>query len=96
MRRVGRLRQVAARDFVLALRAGFNMLQPAPDREVDGLIITDFEMQERMMLDRAPVAAEQRLGADEVDRACDPFRRASPSPARPSPWSRRSRRKTNG
>ena len=28
------------------------------DREVDGLIVAQFEMQERVMLDGAPVAAE--------------------------------------
>src|SRR5262249_9117400 len=42
------------------------------DRELDRLIVADLEMQKRVMLDRAPVAAEQGVGADEIDGACDP------------------------
>src|SRR5580698_1744092 len=66
------LRQISPRDLVLPLRAGLNRLQATADRKVDGLIIADFEMQERMMFDRTPVAAEQGVGADEVDGACNP------------------------
>src|SRR3954471_20924818 len=69
---VGGPRQVAACDLVLALRAGFDIRQTAFDGEVDRLVIADLEMQEGMMLDRTPVAAEQRVRADEVDRARDP------------------------
>src|SRR3954451_10492872 len=58
MRGVGGLRQVTARDLVLALRAGLDPLQAVLDRELDGLIVADLEMQERMVLDGAPVAAE--------------------------------------
>src|SRR6201989_2735410 len=47
MRGVASLRQVAARDLVLALRAGLDPLQPAPNRKIDGLVIADLEMQER-------------------------------------------------
>src|SRR5437899_722389 len=47
----GGLRQVAARQLVLALRAGFDDLQAALDREIDRLIVADLEMQERVMLD---------------------------------------------
>src|SRR3569833_391454 len=72
VRGVGGLREVAARDLVLALRAGFDDLEAVLDREVDRLIVADLEMQERVVLDRTPVAAEQRIAADEVDRACDP------------------------
>ena len=60
---------VAARQLVLALRAGLDALQAARDREVDGLVVADLEMQERMVLDAAPVAAVERVGADEVERA---------------------------
>src|SRR3981081_1571755 len=62
MRGIGGLRQISARELVLALRAGLYRFQAAPDRKVDGLVIADLEMQKRMMLDRAPVAAEQRIG----------------------------------
>src|SRR5436305_14745558 len=35
MRRVGGLGQIAPRDLVLALRAGFDPLQPASNRKID-------------------------------------------------------------
>src|SRR5689334_12146843 len=72
MRGIGGVRQISARELMLALRTGLDDLQPVLDREIDRLIVADLEMQERMMLDRAPVAAEQGVGADEVDRARDP------------------------
>ena len=61
MRRIGGHRQVAAGELVLALRAGLDALELVLDREVDGLIVAELEMQERVVLDRAPVAAEQRV-----------------------------------
>src|SRR6202140_1511922 len=64
MRGKGGLGEIAARDLVLALRAGLDSFQAAPDRKIDGLVIADLEMQERVMFDRAPVAAEQRVGAN--------------------------------
>ena len=42
------------------------------DRVVDRLVIAELEMQERVMLDGAPVAAEQSVRADEIDGAGDP------------------------
>src|ERR1700722_17552096 len=69
MRRISGLRQVTARDLVFSLRARLDRLQAALNGEIDRLVIADLEMQERMMLDRAPVAAEQRIGADEIDGA---------------------------
>src|SRR5260370_5707818 len=72
VRGIGGLRQIAACDLVLALGAGLDGLQAAPDRKIDGLIVADLEMQKRVMFDRAPVAAEQRIGADEIDGAGDP------------------------
>ena len=71
MRRLRRHRQVAARQLVLALRAGLDHLQPLGDREVDRLVVADLEMQEGVVLDAAPVAAVKRVRADEVDRAGD-------------------------
>ena len=72
MGRIGGVRQVAARELVLALGAGLDALEPVRDRIVDRLIVAELEMQERMMLDRAPVAAVERVRADEIDRAGDP------------------------
>src|SRR4051794_15450537 len=57
---------------MFALGSGFDGLQSTADCEIDGLIVADLEMQERMMLDGAPVTAEQRIRADEVDGARDP------------------------
>ena len=64
-------RQVAARELVLALGASFDPPQAVRDRVVDRLIVADLEMQKRVMLDRAPVAAIERIGADEINRARD-------------------------
>ena len=89
VRRIGHDGPVAARELVLPLRAGLDALQPSAQREVDRLIVADLEMEKRALLDRAPVAAVERVVADEVDRARDIAAvRASPSPAgcgRPSP-----------
>ena len=71
MRRIGRHRHVAARQLVLALRAGLDPRELVLDREIDRLIVAQLEMQERVVLDRAPVAAVERVAADEVDRARD-------------------------
>src|SRR3954469_19899665 len=59
VRRVRGLRQVTARDLVLALGAGLAPAQAALNGKVDGLVVANLEVQERMMFDRAPVAAEQ-------------------------------------
>src|SRR6202011_3026261 len=69
VRRKSRLRKITARDLVLALGAGLDGFQAAPDRKVDRLVIADLEMQERVMFDSAPVAAEQRVGGNEIDGA---------------------------
>ena len=61
MGRIGRDRHIAARELVLALRAGLDALEAVRDRIVDGLVIANLEMQERMMLDRAPMAAIERI-----------------------------------
>src|SRR6516165_4699860 len=72
MRRICGLWKIAARELVLALRTGFYRLQAARDGKIDRLIIAHLEMQKRVMLDRAPVAAAQGVGADEIDGTGDP------------------------
>src|SRR6266566_6889493 len=67
VRGVGGLRKISARNLVLALRARLDAFQAAPDRKIDGLVVTNLEMQKRVMFDRAPVAAKQSIGADEID-----------------------------
>src|SRR5215470_7898885 len=57
---------------MLALRAGLHRIQTALNGEIDRLVVADLEMQEVVMLDGAPVAAEQSIGANEVDGAGDP------------------------
>ena len=69
---MGGHRQVAAGELVLALGAGLDASQFLRDRELDGLVVADLEMQERVVLDRAPVAAVERVRADEIDGAGDP------------------------
>src|SRR4051794_32819215 len=48
-------RKVAARELVLALRARFDAREAMLNGVIDRLVITELEMQERMVLDRAPV-----------------------------------------
>src|SRR5450759_1041528 len=61
MRGIGGVRQVAARQLVLALGAGLDARQSVGDRVFDGLIVAQLEMQERMVLDGAPVAPVDRI-----------------------------------
>src|ERR1700722_6772393 len=71
VRRISEGRSIAAGELVLALGASLDAPQSARQREVDRLIVADLEMQKRPVLDRAPVAAVERVVADEVDRARD-------------------------
>jgi hypothetical protein len=64
--------QVAARQLVRALGAGFDGFQATLDGEVDGLVVAGLEVQAVVIFHAAPVAAIQRVAADEVDRAGDP------------------------
>ena len=57
---------------MLPLGSGLDAGKLVLDGVLDGLIIAELEMQERVVLDRAPVPAEQRVGADEIDGAGDP------------------------
>src|SRR5712691_3624009 len=59
MRGIGRGRQVAAGDLVLALRARLDAGELRFDGVLDRLVIAELEMQERMVLHATPVAAEQ-------------------------------------
>ena len=71
MRGMGRDGAVAARELVLALRSRLDPLIAVSDGEFDRLVIADLEMQERALLERAPVAAIDRVGAQKIDRAGD-------------------------
>src|SRR5688572_3117882 len=54
-------RQKTAPELVLALRPAFEHLQALRDGELDRLVIAALEVQKRHVLDRAPVAAIERL-----------------------------------
>src|SRR5580704_517261 len=58
VRGTSRRRHVAARNLVFALGAGFDPRQLVRDGKIDRLVIAEFEVQKRMMLDGAPVAPE--------------------------------------
>src|SRR3954463_3897037 len=60
-----------AEDLVLALRAALEELQAPADRIFDGLVVAALEMQQRHVLDRAPVATVDRRAIDEEERGCD-------------------------
>src|SRR5665213_3996561 len=68
---VGGVRQVAARELMLSLRAGFDPFQLMHNRVIDRLIIAELEMQERMMLERTPVAAIDCIRTERIDRPGD-------------------------
>src|SRR5437588_7230655 len=67
MRAVGRHRQIAALQFMRALRAGLDPLQPVIDRELDRAVVAAFEMQKAVLAVGAPVAAVDRLAAENIE-----------------------------
>jgi hypothetical protein len=69
VRRPGLHRLIAARQLVLPLRARFHAGEAHGDGRIDGLIIAQLEMQEGLVDQTAPIAAIERVGADEVERA---------------------------
>ena len=68
---IGRHGQIAAGELVRALRAGLDARELVRNGEVDGLVVADLEMQAGVLLERAPIAAIERVGADEVQRPGD-------------------------
>src|SRR5436190_20885226 len=58
---VGGRRPVAAGKLVLALGAGFDARKAVRDRPVDRLVIAELEMQKRLLIDRPPIAAIERV-----------------------------------
>ena len=57
---------------MLPLRPRLDAREFVLDRVLDRLIVAQLEVQERMMLDRAPMATVERIAAEEIDRAGDP------------------------
>src|SRR5690606_2465165 len=62
---------VAPGQLVLTLGPGLDNFEATLNGEVYRLMITDLEVQERVVLDTAPVAAIECVRTDEVDGACD-------------------------
>ena len=54
-----------------ALCAGLNALQAALYGEINGLVIAQLEMQKRVVFNTAPIAPEQCIAADKVQRTGD-------------------------
>ena len=71
MRRPCRDRAIAARELVFPLSARLHPAKPPRDREIDGLIITKFEMEEGNILTASPIAAVECICADQVERTGD-------------------------
>ena len=71
VQRAGDDRPVTAGQLVLALRAGLDAGEAVGNRIIDGLMVADLEMQEGVILDAAPVAAVERVGAAEINGAGD-------------------------
>src|SRR5690242_10191367 len=68
---IGLARQIAAGELMRALRPRLDAGQPVLNREVDRLVVADLEMQKGVLLDATPIAAVERIGADEVERTGD-------------------------
>ncbi len=66
-------RQEAARDLVLALRAGFEHPQALAQAVFDALVVAGLEMQARQVLAAAPVAPVQGVAAAQAQRTGDGF-----------------------
>ena len=62
-------RLIAARDLVLALGPGLNASEAVIDRPFDRSIIAELEMEEGHLFGATPVAAVERVAANEVQRA---------------------------
>lgn len=71
MCRMGNHRHIAARQLVLALRAGLDSGKPVRDRPFDGLMVAELEMQKGVILHAAPMASVECDVADEVECAGD-------------------------
>ena len=59
---------IAARQLVLALRAGLDRFEAMRDRPLDRLVIAQLEMEEGHLPVAAPVTAIERVLADQVER----------------------------
>ena len=68
VRRMRRHRKIAALHLVKALRPGLYGLQAAFNGKLDGLIVAGFEMQTGNVEIAPPVAPEQTVLADEVQK----------------------------
>src|SRR5687768_13913958 len=64
-------RLVTPRQLVITLRTGLHDRKAMGDRVVDRLMVADLEMQERMLLGAAPVAAVETIGPYEIEGAGD-------------------------
>ena len=66
-------RQIATLNLMLALRSGLDPFQSMGDGEIDRLVIAGLEMQEFEIRAAAPVAAIERVGAQQVQCARHPL-----------------------
>src|SRR5215208_6018377 len=71
MRGIGCLWKIAAGELVWPLSARFHPFQPTGDGEFYRLVVAGFEVKHGVVLDRSPIAAEQRVAADKIERTGD-------------------------
>src|SRR5262245_6467562 len=65
------LREEAARELVLALRAALEDADPARDAELERLVVAGLEVQARHVAGGAPVPTVKGLAGEDVKGACD-------------------------
>ena len=56
---------------MLALGAGLDTRQAMRDGVINGLIIANLKVQERVVLNRAPIAPIKTVAADKIERPGD-------------------------
>src|ERR687897_3493872 len=76
VRAVRNRREEAACELVLPLRAGLEELETPLDGELYRLVVAELEVQVAHLSNGAPVAAEERLAFEEVERPRDRATRA--------------------
>ena len=64
-------RLISASEFVPALGAGLDPRQPAFNRDIDCLIIAQFEMQKPHIARASPIAPIDRIRSHPIERAGD-------------------------
>ena len=70
---VGFFRKEAPLNLVASLGSGLKQREAMVDGVFDGLVVTEFEVQEAVVLEASPVTSEEGIAFTVVDASGDPF-----------------------